>query len=194
MKKERLYKFLRPLCAFAFRAYYHPQIINPQYIPKNGSAVLAGNHKHFWDPILVGSSTKRVVHTLAKQELHDGKFSFFFRSVGSIPVDTAGRHNKGALNAAVSFLKNNSLINVSPEGTRNRTSEVLLPFKVGAVVMAQRANCKIVPYSVTGDYKFRSKNLKITFAPPLDVSELTVEDANSLLFNTVKDLCGYRFS
>ena len=83
---------------------------------------------------------------------------------------------------------------MSPEGTRNRTSEVLLPFKVGAVVMAQRANCKIVPYSVTGDYKFRSKNLKITFAPPLDVSELTVEDANSLLFNTVKDLCGYRFS
>jgi len=85
-------------------------------------------------------------------------------------------------------LKKDSLINVSPEAKRNYTEEILLPFKVGAVVMSQRTNCKIVPYSITGDYKFRSKNLKITFGKPLDVSKMTVEEANELLFNKVKKL------
>ena len=78
--------------------------------------------------------------------------------------------------------------NVSPEAKRNHTNEILLPFKVGAVVMAQRTNCNIIPYSITGDYKFRSKNLKITFGKPLDVSKLTVEKANELLYEKVKEL------
>ena len=54
--------------------------------------------------------------------------------------------------------------------------------------MAKRSNCKIIPYSITGDYKFRSKNLKITFGKPLDVSSLSVEEANELLYKTIKKL------
>lgn len=54
--------------------------------------------------------------------------------------------------------------------------------------MAQRTNCKVIPYSITGDYKFRSKNLKITFGKPLDVSKMTVEEANEILFQKVKKL------
>ena len=60
--------------------------------------------------------------------------------------------------------------------------------KKSVVFLIQRTNCKIVPYSIKGDYKFRSKNLKITFGKPLDVSKMTVEEANELLFNKVKKL------
>ena len=184
MKKEILYRIFRPI----FTAYYNPTIINKEYIPKNGAAVIAGNHKHALDPILVDVCTKRVVHTLAKKDLHDGRFGWFFRAIGTIPVDLKAKHNKKSLTTAIDYLKEGSLINVSPEAKRNYTEEILLPFKVGAVVMAQRTNCKIIPYSITGDYKFRSKNLKITFGKPLDVSEMTVEEANELLFEKVKKL------
>ena len=132
--------------------------------------------------------TKRVIHTLAKKDLHDGKFGCFFRAVGTIPVDLKAEHNKKALESAIKYLNTGALINVSPEAKRNYTNEILLPFKVGAVVMAQRSNCNIIPYSITGDYKFRSKNLKITFGKPLDISELTVEEANELLYNKVMEL------
>lgn len=188
MSKEVLYIIFRPIFTFIFKLYYNPTIINKEYIPKEGPAIIAGNHKHALDPILVDVCTKRVIHTLAKKDLHDGKFGWFFRAIGTIPVDLKAKHNKEALITAIEYLNKDSLINVSPEAKRNYTQEILLPFKVGAVVMAQRTNSKIVPYSITGDYKFRSKNLKITFGQPLDVSKMTVEEANDLLFNTVKKL------
>ena len=183
-----IYKMLRPIFTVIFKLYYNPTIINKEYIPKNEKAVIAGNHKHALDPILVDVCTKRVVHTLAKKELHDGRFGWFFRAVGTIPVDLKAKHNKQALTSAVEYLKKGALVNVSPEAKRNYTNEILLPFKVGAVVMAQRTNCNIIPYSITGDYKFRSKNLKITFGEPLSVSKLTVEKANELLYEKVKEL------
>lgn len=190
MKKDKatVYKILRPIFTLLFKAYYNPTIINKEYIPKDEKAVIAGNHKHALDPILVDVCTKRVVHTLAKKELHDGKFGWLFRAVGTIPVDLNAKHNKQALESAVEYLNKGTLINVSPEAKRNYTNEILLPFKVGAVVMSKRTDCKIIPYAITGDYKFRSKNLKITFGEPLDTSNLTVDEANKLLYKKVKEL------
>lgn len=183
-----LYKIMRMVFYLPFRLFFNPQIINKQYIPSDGACVIAGNHKHALDPILVDVCTKRVVHTLAKKDLHDGFFGWFFKLIGTIPVDLKSEHNKQALDCAVSYLNNGNLINVSPEAKRNYTDEILLPFKFGAVVMAKRTNSKIVPYAITGDYKFRSKNLKIYFDKPIDVSALSVEEANQLLFDTVKKL------
>ena len=184
----KLYRILRPALAGLFLAYYNPTIVNSEVIPRKGACVIAGNHKHAMDPILVDSSTKRVVYTLAKKELHDGPFGWFFRAIGAIPVDLHAARNKEALASAVEHLKAGCLINLSPEAKRNYTEEILLPFKPGAVVMAKRAGCRIIPYSITGDYRFRSKNLKITFGEPIDVSNLEVPEANDLLFSTVKEL------
>ncbi len=183
-----LYKTLQPLFRFIFKVYYNPTIVNKEYIPKKGSCVIAGNHKHALDPILVDVCTNRVVHTLAKKDLHDGPFGWFFKASGTIPVDLHADHNKKALDSAVEYLNAGCLINLSPEGKRNYTKEILLPFKYGAVVMAKRTNCKIVPYSITGDYKFRSKNLKIVYGKPLDISKLSIEDANKLLYKKIKKL------
>lgn len=190
MHKDKMiaYKMLRPVMSFVFKAFYNPTIMNKEYIPKKGAIVIAGNHKHALDPILVDASTKRVVHTLAKKDLHDGIFGWFFRLIGTIPVDLHAEHNKDALISAVEYLNHGAAINVSPEAKRNYTDEILLPFKFGAVVMAKRTNTNIVPYSITGEYKFRSKDLKITFGEPLNVTELSVEEANQLLFDKVKKM------
>lgn len=188
MKKALLYRILRPFFTVLFKIYFHPTLIHKEYIPGEGAVVIAGNHKHALDPILVDVCTKRVIHTLAKKDLHDGIFGWFFRAIGSIPVDLRAAKNPRALQTAIEYLKEGKAINVSPEAKRNYTREILLPFKFGAVIMAQRTNCPIVPYSITGDYKFRSRNLTITFGEPLDVSGMTAEEANELLYNTVKEL------
>ena len=190
MKKsaDTFYKILRPIFTPLIKLYFKPTIINKEYIPKKGSAVVAGNHKHILDPILVDVCTKRVMHTLAKKELHDGKFGWFFKMVGTIPVDLHVAKNKEALESAIEYLNGGHLINVSPEAKVNYTDEILLPFKFGAVVMAKKTNSLIVPYSITGEYKFRSKDLKIVFGKPLDISSLSIEEANELLFNTIKEL------
>ena len=183
-----LYRILRPVFTLVFHVWFHPVYINIGRIPKEGAVVLAGNHKHALDPIFVDSSTKRVVYTLAKKELHDGAFGWFFRGVGSIPVDLEAKKNHGALVAAIEHLNNNAAVNVSPEAGRNYTKELLLPFKPGAVVMAMRSGCPIVPYSITGDYKFRSRDLTICFGRPFSVEGMTVEEANEKLYREVEKL------
>lgn len=186
--KYYLYKIFRIIFLPLFKFIYKPQIINKNYIPTDGAAIIAGNHKHALDPILVDICTKRMVFTLAKKDLHDGKFGFFFRAVGTIPVDLKSTTNKSASNTAVEKLKEGKLINLSPEAKRNYTEELLLPFKYGAVSMAKKTNSVIIPYSITGDYKLFSKNLKIVFGKPIDVSKLEIEKANEKLFNTIKRL------
>lgn len=188
LKKYDTYKIFRICFLPIFKFIYRPQIINANYIPKEGAAIIAGNHKHALDPILVDICTKRMIFTLAKKELHDGIFGFFFRAVGTIPVDLKSKTNKEALNAAVMNLKEGNLINLSPEAKRNYTKELLLPFKFGAVSMAKKTSSVIVPYSITGDYKLFSKNLKIVFGEPIDVTTMEMEQANEVLFYKIKDL------
>lgn len=183
-----LYKIFRFIFAPLFKIIYRPKIVNANFIPTNTAAIIAGNHKHALDPILVDICTNRVVFTLAKKDLHDGKFGFFFRAMGTIPVDLKSSTNKEASNSSIEKLKEGNLINLSPEAKRNYTNEILLPFKYGAVSMAKKTNSIIIPYSITGDYKLFSKNLKIVFGEPINVSNIEIEEANKKLFNAIKKL------
>lgn len=187
-QKTSLYQFLRFLFTPLFRIIFRPEILGKENIPVNGRAVIAGNHKHALDPILIDVSTKRTVHTLAKKELHDGMFGFLFRAVGTIPVDLHSKENRDALEAAVEVLRNDHVINVSPEAKRNYTDELLLPFKYGAVSMAKKTNSPIIPYAITGDYRLFSKNLKVIFGEPFYVGDRDLSDANSELYHRVTEL------
>ena len=71
--KYILYRVMRTIFSPIFRILFRPRIIGAQNIPQDGAAVIAGNHKHALDPILIDISTKRVVRTLAKKELHESE-------------------------------------------------------------------------------------------------------------------------
>ena len=64
---------------------------------------------------------------------------------------------------------------------------IYLPFKFGAVSMAHKTDAKIVPFVITGDYKFRSKNLKVTIGKPITVSD-DLEKSNKKLRDTMIDM------
>ncbi len=186
--KAYFYRFIRLVCKPLFLFVYRPRIIGRENIPKEGNAVIAGNHKHALDPILVDVSTPRIVHTLAKKELHDGMFGFVFRKVGAIPVDLHSKENRAALAASVEVLKNGGVINLSPEAMRNYTSELLLPFKYGAVSMAKKSGAPVIPYAIAGDYRLFSKNLIVLFGKPFYVGNMELYEANKKLYHGVIEL------
>ncbi len=187
MKKNYLYGFLRPFLSTLFKLWYHPTIIGKENIPKDGRLIIAGNHIHIFDPILVGSSMKRRMYSLTKKELFSSGFGFFFRAVGCIPIDRKSK-NEEARRISEECLNDENVLYIAPEGTRNKTDKILLDFKYGAVSLAKKTNTKIVPYAVTGDYKFRSKNLKIVFSEPLDFSNETIQKSNEILYDKVKTM------
>lgn len=186
-EKEFGYKLLTPLMRAAFKLYYSPEIIGAEKIPADSSIVIAGNHKHVYDQCLTIMATKRVIHYMAKKEYFDGWLAPLFRAVGCIPVDRSRKDFSSAM-SAMKVLKKEGAIGIFPEGTRNKTDDFLLRFKTGAVSMAKKTDSYIVPFGLTGDYKFRSKNLTIRYGEPFKVGDMTVEEANEKLRNEVERL------
>lgn len=187
-KGEFGYKLLTPLMRVLFNLYYHPKIINKEVIPKDGPILIVGNHKHVYDQCLTIMATKRVIHYMAKKEYFDGRLSWFFKFVGCIPVNRQIK-DTAATEQALEILKNNGAIGLFPEGTRNKTKDIfLLPFKFGTVSMAKKTNATIIPFGLTGDYKFRSKNLVVRYGTPFKVGDMSLEEANDKLYHEVEKL------
>ena len=187
-KMPILYRIGRFILGPFFKWYYNPTIIGKENIPKDGAILIVGNHKHLYDQCLSIISTKRFIKYMAKREYFDNKKTrWFFKAVGCISVDRSV-HDGKAKNEAIETLKNGGAIGLFPEGTRNKTQEFLLPFKFGAVSMAKKTDAYLVPFGITGDYIFRSKNLVIKYGKPFKVTDLELEEANNLLYETVKKL------
>ena len=187
-KGEFGYKLLTPLMRVLFNLYYHPKIINKEVIPKDGPILIVGNHKHVYDQCLTIMATKRVIHYMAKKEYFEGRLAWFFKFVGCIPVNRQIK-DTAATEQALEILKNDGAIGLFPEGTRNKTKDIfLLPFKFGTVSMAKKTNATIVPFGLTGDYKFRSKNLVVRYGTPFKVGNMSLEEANDKLYHEVEKL------
>lgn len=187
IKKINLYKIGRFILGPIFKLYYNPKIINKEKIPKSGPILIVGNHKHIYDQCLTIVATKRVIHYMAKREYFDSKMAWFFKATGCISVDRSKKDNE-AVNKAIDILNQGGAIGLFPEGTRNKTDKLLLPFKYGTVSMAQKTNATIVPFGITGDYKFRSKNLKIKYGEPFKIEDMSLEEANQKLYKEVERL------
>lgn len=86
------------------------------------------------------------------------------------------------------ILKEDKIIALFPEGTRNKTEELLLPFKYGAVRLAKETNSKIIPFAIRDRYILFKRSVKIEFGEPIDVTGMEVKAANEYLKNAVKEL------
>ena len=185
MKEPMLYKIIqKPLSAF-FKVVYKPEIIGSESIPETGRIILAGNHTNYFDCILVGCATKRCVHYLAKDELMKGPLKIIFKNLGIIPVNRRTK-DKAALDTAISYLNDDRLIGIFPEGTINRTNDIIMPFKFGAVKMANETKTPIIPFVITGKYKPFKRNIKIQFMEKIEVSD-NLEEANNKLMKVVSE-------
>jgi len=173
MKKDRMigFRILRGILKPIFLFYYNPKIYGKENIPEKGSLLICANHIHLMDQCLPLVSTKRIVKYMAKKEYWDSyKTRWFFKMAGCIPVNRQIKDEK-AKNAALEYLTNGGAIGIFPEGTRNKTNEIIQPFKFGAISMAQKTNALIVPCGIYGDYKFRSNNLVIVIGKPFTVDK-----------------------
>ena len=185
MKDKFFYSFVKPIVRFIIVLLFRPKVIGLDNIPKEGKVILAGNHTKWLDPVMLVAINKRQLHFLAKEELFHGITKFIVLGMGCIPVNRK-THDKDALESAYKTLEIDNVIGIFPEGTINRTDDVIMPFKMGAVKMSEKTNSPIVPFGITGKYKLFGKNrIRIEFFKPFVVNDL--ENDNKKLERIVSE-------
>lgn len=182
-----LYTILRTIGYPFFMLLFHPKIVGKEKITEEGF-IIAGTHTSPMDIFLLFASTRRKLHFFAKIELFKTKFSnWFFRSMGCIPVNRKEK-NKDALIEGYKCLNENKIVAIFPEGTVNKTKDLIMPFKFGAVKMALETNKKILPFAIVGKYKVFGKSIKIIFGEPYNLKSQDLEIENEVLMEKVINL------
>lgn len=170
-KDTMFYKIVRPLVNVLFKVLFRPQVVGLENVPKKGRILIAGNHTKWLDPVMLVGTVKRPVHFLAKKELFDSKKSrWLVKLMGCVEVDRKN-HTTNPLEHANNYLENECCIGIFPEGTINRTDDVIMPFKMGAVRACNKTNTMLVPFVITGEYKLFKKSIKIEFLKPMKISD-----------------------
>lgn len=150
--------------------FLHPKVKGREHISKEGSIVLAGNHTSWLDPLLLIAVVPRKVHFLAKIELFKGIEGFVVRQMGCIPVNRK-IHDKDSLKNAKEELRMGEVIGIFPEGTINRSDDIVMPFKIGAVKMSSDTDSILVPFIITGKYNIIGRSVSIEFLEGRKISD-----------------------
>lgn len=183
-----LYSIVRPILWLFVIVCMRPKIYHKNRIPKKSGYVFAGTHTSYFDAFMIGKSTIRPIHFLAKKELMDKKFlGTILKSLGFIRVDRSVK-NPDAVNLAVEYLKNDKIVCLFPEGTINKTTDYILPFKFGAVSFAYKSGKPIVPFALVGGPKVFNYNIKVVIGEPYYVKSKDFEKETKILENKVIEL------
>jgi 1-acyl-sn-glycerol-3-phosphate acyltransferase len=149
-----------------FKLLYRYEAIGLHHIPKEGSVILCCNHISNFDPPFLGSPLKRKVHFMAKAELFDiPVVGWLIEQFGAIPVKRGGV-SKESIRTGIQLLKENCVMGIFPEGTRNSDSSMA---KKGAAMFALRSDAVVIPVAIIGQYKLFRK-MRIVYGPPIDLA------------------------
>lgn len=188
-EKSKSYKICKWIYKPLLKLLYKPTVEGLENVPKNEKIILAGNHKHAYDPIVVMSFIDRQIHFMAKEELFKGLRGAILDEIGMIKVFREDKtKNASSMLKAEEILEKQGVIGVFPEGTRNRTNQKLLNFRKGAVKLAQKTDTNIVPFAIKGKYRLFGNELKLVFGAPINVSQMDLEIANGHLQKEVERL------
>ena len=162
-----------PLMRIAFGTKYHYLDGASRHI--EGSAILIGNHKSNWDPVMMSHAfTGRRVRIVAADSIYaSGKLmDWFMRSLGCIKINRDAIDLE-SFNYSLGVLKAGGVIGLFPEGRMKLAEEEpeggLLPFKPGTALLALSSGAPVIPiYALKPCRVFQRQ--EIIVGRPIDLS------------------------
>lgn len=182
----KFYNNVRKIISRPFKLYFNPNINGLENIPDK-PYILAGNHTSLMDIPFLIVALKDDIHFMAKKELFSNKIvNYVFSRMGAFTIDRNITDLK-ALKESLFVLRNNQVLGVFPEGTRNKTDDLILPFKSGVSNISIKTNSLIVPFGINGKYKFRS-GIKLNIGKPINIKNIEKEEQTKYIEEQVKKL------
>jgi 1-acyl-sn-glycerol-3-phosphate acyltransferase len=172
-----LYGLVRRIVVPFMRLWFGLRIVGAEHIPADGPAIIAPNHKSFWDSFFVAAATRRPLRFMGKAELFAGRRGCLLLRLGAFPV-LRGTSDHEALETARTILRQGGLLAMFPEGTRVRDPDSLGTPRRGAARLALETGAPLVPAAISGTERLfigplpRPTRVQIAFGEPISVDEL----------------------
>lgn len=137
-----------PLYLFGYvltRVLWRARVVGKLELPHDRGALIVCNHRGPVDPAFIALACKRQVHWMvAKEYFAVPIFGGWLRLLKAIPTRRGGIDTE-AVKQTIRAAKAGGLVGVFPEGKINATSELILPLRSGAVMIALEARVPVVP-------------------------------------------------
>ena len=160
-------------------------IIGEENVPKEEVVLYIGNHKSYFDIIITYARCPGLTGYVAKNDMAKVPLlSLWMKRLYCLFInrDDVKEALKTIL-AGIDHIKNGISMCIFPEGTRNKTDDLMLPFKEGSFKMAEKTGCAIVPMAITGSAdilenhfpKVKATHVILEYGKPIYPNELDKE-------------------
>ena len=138
-------------------------------IEKGKAYLMCANHTSNWDPPILYTATNREMYMMAKEELFKNKFIYWFAGKTNIFPVKRGKQDIESMKKSLKVLKDNKILAIFPEGTRNGIKK-RGKIQNGPAYLAARTGTEVIPVRIEGNFKpFRK--VKLYYGKPLDFSK-----------------------
>ncbi|MDA0699689.1 MAG: lysophospholipid acyltransferase family protein [bacterium] len=169
------YWFASTVVRWLLRVFYGLRVSGQEHVPRQGGCVIGMNHMSSWDPPVLGVTTPREIHVMAKKELfRTWIVRRVLRGLRVFPIDRAG-NDIGAIKEALRRLQRGHAVGIFFEGTRN-VGAGSADAHQGAAFLAQRAGVPIVPGAIWRE----GRRFHVAFGTPLQPTGRTREETAEL--------------
>ena len=166
-------------------------VIGEENVPKDQAVLYVANHRSYFDILLTYSRCKRLTGYIAKKEmLSYPLLRTWMKRLYCLFLDRDNmREGLKTILQAIDYVKNGISICIFPEGTRNNGEELsMLPFRDGALKIAEKTGCAIIPISMnnTADIfeahfpRVKKVHVVIEYGKPIYPKELDKETRKHL--------------
>jgi 1-acyl-sn-glycerol-3-phosphate acyltransferase len=148
--------------------YFRGRIIDADKVPQQGPVIIVSNHASDFDPPILSNCMRRPVAFMAKEELF--QVPVLKQAIvlyGAYPVKR-GSPDRSAIRAAMNSLTQGWAVGIFITGTRTRDGRVIDP-KLGAAMIAAKAQVPLLPVSLWGTDKISQKGLSLPRPVPITV-------------------------
>lgn len=182
------YAVLRFIVWIGFSIVFNLKYEGTENLPDHGSVILAGNHRTWFDPILIAIRVKYISSYMAKAELFDHfPLNVIIRAVHGFPT----RRNSAdvsALTRAENMIRNGYNLTIFPEGTRSKDGKIGRA-KSGVAFIASKCAVPVYPVGISFKSRlhFRSK-ITVRFGKPIMPDELKINSMSKTDFRAAGEL------
>lgn len=128
-----------------------------EHLPRTGAAILAGNHRSYFDFFVLAQLVRRggrPIRMMAKKEIFDAPVvGRVCHAMGGIPVERNSARALDAYAAAIEALRAGEVVGMMPQGTIPRGAafdDPVLKGKTGVARIAAETGAPVIPFGMWG--------------------------------------------